>query len=74
LVSLCVFNRFALSSRSGDISKEFWKINHESNFTKMRRKKVNAVILHLGAIRIQKTFTPAILRLGVKQLRLGAAS
>jgi len=41
---------------------------------KFERRKVNVVILHMCAIRIQKISVAAILRLGAKQLRPGAAS
>ncbi|RHN67807.1 hypothetical protein MtrunA17_Chr3g0106731 [Medicago truncatula] len=71
------FNRFALSFRSVKMSnKEFWKVNHDSHFKvcKFGRRDVNVVILYLGAIRIQKPSVAAILRLGAKQMRMGAVS
>jgi len=41
---------------------------------KFGRSKASAVILYLGAIRIQKISVVAILRVGAKLLRLGAIS
>jgi len=68
---------FTLSFITGKMSKEFSKVNHESHFKRMQRRKVNAVILHLDALRIQKSSVAAILRLSATswvQVHFGALS